>query len=121
MNQQSPEQIQQQQDQIYVDAVVKRIQSGDESLNDTERRLGHKYLESNQTAGRLNSQANNLRQEIEVKQAQLSNIEDEIKREFGRAGGILEALLALREPGDTPADPPGNGSTKPDKPSKDKE
>lgn len=100
-------------DQRYLDGVLRKIEERDPGLSDAEAALGRKYQEIQQGTAKLAGQANALEKEIQIKNGQLENLKDQIKREFGRGVGILDSLLALRPQPERSA---GNGEASPEPP-----
>lgn len=90
------DQSKQGQRQRYLDGVLRAIEeAGGEGLSETEVVLGRKYLEVQKQVNQMHSQAMNTEKEISVRKAQLDGLRDDIKREYGRASGIMDALLTL--------------------------
>ena len=99
----------------YLNSVMEKLRSGGEGLTDIEKSLGGRYEDIQRKVSELNAQANNLDNEIKFKSNQLESLRDEIKTEFGRAGGIMDAMVALWDGPKTIT--PGNGATIQDRPS----
>jgi chromosome segregation ATPase len=110
----NPEAAMKQMQTKYLESVLKKMEDGGADLNATEVALGSKYLEVQRQMNALTAQANQLDNEIKFKTNELEALRDEIKREFGRAGGIMDALITLWD--GPKADVPGNGAAKPDVP-----
>jgi len=113
MNPLNPEAVNEAKTQ-YLSSVMEKMKKGSEELTDVERSLAAKYMEVERKVDALNSQANNMEKEIRFKTNQLESLRDEVKTEFGRAGGIMDAMLALWD--GPKGDVPGNGALKPTRP-----
>lgn len=95
----------------YLQALFERARQGDPKLDPAHKVMIEMMAESEQRLHGAIQQANKLEKEIYDRNVALRNLNDAILNERGKAQGLAEALLSLRDTSkakkpDQPASPP---------------
>lgn len=85
------------QNKEYLQQFLEKLEKSPKDLRDTEKKLGEKYLAAQSAANKMMAKSREVQEQMAALESQLRQLHDQTTAELGKAGGILEALLALKE------------------------
>ena len=87
---------QQQQIDTYIRKMLSALENDPDSLSSTERQFGAKYAAVVQRVRQIESDLNQIKEQVRQGEARAKSLELQHQSESGRAAGLLEALVSLK-------------------------
>lgn len=82
--------------QKYLEQFLKNLKEDPTQLRDIERKLGERYLVTQNAADECSTRISEINKKITHLHEELHKVRDTLTAEAGKAAGILESVLALR-------------------------